>query len=268
VGGLGFGFKWDMGWMHDTLRYQAHEPIHRQYHHNELLFRMLYAFTENYVLPLSHDEVVHGKGSLLAKMPGDCWQKFANLRLLYGYMFAQPGKKLLFMGGEWGQGREWSHEHSLDWHQMNYPQHAGVQQWLADLNRLYRAEPALYEQDCKPQGFEWIDCNDSAASVISFLRKAASSTETILVLCNFTPVPRLEYQVGVPFGGYWKELLNSDAAIYGGSGVGNLGGVEATPESWHGQPYSVKIALPPLATVFLKGTRPPASMQHPPAFAE
>ncbi|HEY7314206.1 MAG TPA: 1,4-alpha-glucan branching protein GlgB [Gemmataceae bacterium] len=253
-GGLGFGLKWDMGWMHDTLHYLARDPIHRRYHHNELLFRMVYAFTENYALPLSHDEVVHGKGSLLARMPGDEWQKFANLRLLFGYMFGQPGKKLLFMGGEFGQKSEWSHESSLDWNQLEQPLHAGMQKWVADLNRLYRTEPALHEQDCKQRGFEWIDCNDAAASCIGFVRKGVNTSDYILVLCNFTPVPRLEHQVGVPFGGYWQEMLNSDAAIYGGGGVGNLGGVEAAPRPWHGQPYSLTLALPPLAVVFLKGT--------------
>jgi 1,4-alpha-glucan branching enzyme len=254
LGGLGFGMKWDMGWMHDTLRYLSRDPIHRQHHHNDLSFRMIYAFSENYALPLSHDEVVHGKGSLLFRMPGDDWQKFANLRLLFGYMYGQPGKKLLFMGGEWGQGREWNHEAGLDWFQLDHPLHAGVQKWVEDLNRLYRTEPALHEQDCSPRGFEWIDCNDSAGSTLSFLRKGATSGDCILVLCNYTPVPRLEYQVGVPFGGYWQELLNSDAPAYGGSGVGNLGGVEATPIPCHGQPCSLILALPPLATVLLKGT--------------
>ena len=253
VGGLGFGLKWDMGWMHDSLRYLSHDPIHRQYHHNELLFRMIYAFSENYALPLSHDEVVHGKGSLLAKMPGDDWQKFANLRLLYGYMFGQPGKKLLFMGGEWGQGSEWNHEASLDWHQLEHPLHAGVQQWVADLNRLYRSEAALHDQDCQSQGFEWIDCNDSAASVISFIRTGAFADETILVLCNFTPVPRAEYRVGAPFGGFWEEVLNADATRYGGSGVGNSGGIWASATPLHGQPYSLTLALPPLGVVFFKG---------------
>jgi 1,4-alpha-glucan branching enzyme len=256
LGGLGFGLKWDMGWMHDTLRYLSHDPIHRQYHHNELLFRMVYAFSENYMLPLSHDEVVHGKGSLLAKMPGDGWQQFANLRLLYGYMFGQPGKKLLFMGSEWGQGREWNHDESLDWHQLEHPWHAGMQQWVADLNRLYRTEPALHDQDCLPEGFAWIDCNDSATSVISFVRKGALTGETILALCNFTPVPRHEYQVGVPFGGFWEEVLNSDASQYGGSGVGNGCGVFAAANPWHGQPYSLTLTVPPLGIVFLKGSPP------------
>jgi 1,4-alpha-glucan branching enzyme len=256
LGGLGFGMKWDMGWMHDTLRYFSHDPVHRQYHHSELLFRMLYAFTENYVLPLSHDEVVHGKGSLLAKMPGDCWQKFANLRLLYGYMFGQPGKKLLFMGGEWGQGLEWQHDTSLDWHQLDHPLHAGVQKLLADLNRLYLTEPALHEQDCHPHGFEWIDCNDASTSVISFVRKGKSTPDRIVVVCNFTPVPRLEHKVGVPFAGEWQELLNSDAVVYGGSGVGNLGCIEALPLPYQGQPCTLPLAVPPLSVVFLKGTLP------------
>jgi 1,4-alpha-glucan branching enzyme len=253
VGGLGFGLKWDMGWMHDTLNYLRREPVHRAFHHNELLFRMVYAFTENYVLPLSHDEVVHGKGSLLAKMPGDGWQKFANLRLLYGYMYGMPGKKLLFMGDEWGQGREWNHDASLDWHQLEHPAHAGVQKWVKDLNTAYRAEPALRELDCKPSGFEWVDCNDSASSIISFLRKGVDADDWILVVCNFTPVVRSGYRVGVPGPGFWKEVLNGDAAEYGGSGQGNRGGVEAEELSWHGQPYSVVLTVPPLAVTFFKG---------------
>jgi 1,4-alpha-glucan branching enzyme len=254
VGGLGFGMKWDMGWMHDTLKYLAHDPIHRRYHHHQLTFRMLYSFTENFVLPLSHDEVVHGKGSLLARMPGDGWQKFANLRLLFGYQYAQPGKKLLFMGGEFAQGREWSHESSLDWHLLGTPWHAGVQRWVADLNRLYRSEPALHELDFDPAGFEWVDANDADTSVLSFLRRGRSTDDCILVLCNFTPVPRTDYRVGVPRGGFWRELLNSDAPDYGGSGWGNLGGVEALPVPCHGRSHSVMLALPPLAVVFFKST--------------
>jgi 1,4-alpha-glucan branching enzyme len=252
-GGLGFGLKWDMGWMHDTLNYLRHEPIHRSFHHGELLFRAVYAFSENFVLALSHDEVVHGKGSLLARMPGDDWQKFANLRLLYGYQWGLPGKKLLFMGCEWGQGREWNHDSGLDWHESSYPIHAGVLKWVADLNRLYRAEAALYEQDCRPAGFEWVDCNDAGTSVLTFLRKAADSDERILVVCNFTPVPRLGYRVGVPGPGYWRELLNGDAAEYGGSGHGNQGGVEADNEACHGHPWSLALCVPPLAVVFFKG---------------
>jgi 1,4-alpha-glucan branching enzyme len=253
LGGLGFGLKWDMGWMHDTLAYLRRDPVHRQYHHNEILFRALYAFNENYVLPLSHDEVVHGKGSLLERMPGDDWQKFANLRLLFGWMFAQPGKKLLFMGGEWGQRREWNHDTSLDWHLLGYPAHIGVEKWVADLNRLYRTEPALHEGDCKPSGFEWVDCTDATACVVSFLRKGTTA-EPLLVVCNFTPVVRYAYRVGVPFGGRWLEALNGDAGEYGGSGVGNLGGVDAEESAWHGQPFSIELTLPPLAVVFFKGT--------------
>jgi 1,4-alpha-glucan branching enzyme len=252
VGGLGFGLKWDMGWMHDTLEYMSKEPIHRKYHHNNLTFRMLYAFHENFVLPLSHDEVVYGKGSLLRKMPGDDWQKFANLRLLFGYMHAQPGKKLLFMGGEFGQWDEWTHDRSLDWDLLNYPLHSGLQKWLGDLNDLYRNEPALHEMDCDAGGFEWIDCNDSESSVISLLRKPKSSSDLILVGCNFTSVPRLNYRFGAPRGGFWREVLNSDAQDYGGSGIGNAGGVEASPVSVHGRPYSLTVTLPPLAAVFFK----------------
>jgi 1,4-alpha-glucan branching enzyme len=252
LGGLGFGLKWDMGWMHDTLHYLSREPIHRRFHHGEATFRMIYAFSENYVLPLSHDEVVHGKGSLLSKMPGDDWQQFANLRLLYGYMLGMPGKKLLFMGGEFGQRDEWRHDGSLDWDLLQFAPHAGIQQWVKDLNRIYRDEPALHEQDCRPEGFEWIDCNDAESSTLSFLRKAQSADDVILVVCNFTPVPRLRYQVGVPRGGYWRELLNSDAPIYGGSGLGNLGGVEAEPTSTHGRPFSLTVTLPPLAVLVFK----------------
>jgi 1,4-alpha-glucan branching enzyme len=251
LGGLGFGLKWDMGWMHDTLKYFARDPIHRRYHLNELTFRMVYAFSENYVLPLSHDEVVYGKRSLLAKMPGDDWQKFANLRLLYGYMYAQPGKKLLFMGGEFGQWREWNHESSLDWHLLRHPAHAGLRRWVEDLNRLYRAEPALHELDCNPAGFEWVDCTDWESSVLSFLRKGAAG-DAVLVVCNFTPVPRSGYRVGVPHGGFWRELLNGDAGDYGGGGMGNLGGVAAEAERFHGRPWSIRLTLPPLAVLFLK----------------
>jgi 1,4-alpha-glucan branching enzyme len=251
LGGLGFGLKWDMGWMHDTLAYVRREPIHRHYHHNELSFRMIYAFSENFVLPLSHDEVVHGKGSLLQKMPGDDWQQFANLRLLYGYLYAQPGKKLLFMGDEWGQWQEWRHDTSLDWHQAGYGPHAGVQRWLADLNRFYRTEPALHEFDCRPAGFEWVDCGDAVSSVISFLRKG-QGPERLLVVCNFTPVPRFDYRVGVPHGGFWQELLNSDAVDYWGSGQGNAGGCPADPVPWHHRPCSLNLTLPPLAALFFK----------------
>jgi 1,4-alpha-glucan branching enzyme len=252
LGGLGFGMKWDMGWMHDTLSYFSHDPIHRRYHQNQLTFRMLYGFTENFVLPLSHDEVVHGKGSLIGKMPGDEWQKFANLRLLFGYMYAQSGKKLLFMGDEFGQVREWAHDTSLEWHVLQYPVHRGVQTWLAELNRTYAEQTALHELDTDPAGFEWVDCNDTVASVISLLRRSKSAKDTILVVCNFTPLPRENYRVGVPSGGFWRELLNSDAREYGGSGWGNFGGVMAQAKPTHGRPYSVSLTLPPLAALFLK----------------
>ncbi len=254
LGGLGFGLKWDMGWMHDTLDYFSHNPIYRQYHHNSLTFRMLYSFHENFVLPLSHDEIVHGKGSLINKMPGDDWQKFANLRLLFAYMFAQPGKKLLFMGAEFGQYREWSHDRSLDWNLLEGPLHRGLQNWMEQLNRAYRGENALHWFDNDPQGFEWVDCNDAPASVISLLRKGQSESDQMLIACNFTPVPRVGYKVGVPSGGYWKEILNSDAREYGGSGVGNMGGAEALLESVHGRPYSLRLTLPPLGALFLKKT--------------
>ena len=252
VGGLGFGMKWDMGWMHDTLVYMGKDAIYRKYHHGQLTFRQVYAYTENFVLPLSHDEVVYGKGSLLAKMPGDDWQKFANLRLLFGYMYAQPGKKLLFMGGEFGQWKEWNHDESLEWHLLQYEPHSGVQKWVEDLNRFYSAQPALYELDFEPGGFEWIDCNDSASSALSFIRKGNSTNDMLLMIFNFTPVVRYSYRVGAPRGGFWKELLNSDAPIYGGSGQGNLGGVEARSMSEHGRPYSLTLTLPPLAAIFLK----------------
>jgi 1,4-alpha-glucan branching enzyme len=252
LGGLGFGLKWDMGWMHDTLEYFRHDPIFRQYHHNSLTFRMLYSFHENFVLPLSHDEVVHGKGSLLNKMPGDDWQKFANLRLLFAYMYAQPGKKLLFMGAEFGQYREWSHDRSLDWHLLEGSLHRGLQAWMEQLNRAYRSEEALHWFDNDPQGFEWVDCNDAPASVISLLRKGKMADDSVLIACNFTPVPRVGYKVGVPSAGYWKEILNSDAREYGGGGIGNMGGAEALPESVHGRPHSLRLTLPPLGALFLK----------------
>jgi 1,4-alpha-glucan branching enzyme len=252
LGGLGFGLKWDMGWMHDTLHYFQNDPIHRKYHQNELTFRMIYAFHENFVLPLSHDEVVHGKGSLIGKMPGDEWQRFANLRLLFAYMYAQPGKKLLFMGCEFGQVREWAHDTSLEWNVVQYPFHRGVQTWMEQLNRLYRSEPAMHVLDNNPAGFEWVDCNDNATSTISLLRKSETVQDTILVVCNFTPVPRTGYRVGVPHGGYWRELLNSDAKEYAGSGIGNLGGVTAEAIPTHGRPYSLRLSLPPLGALFFK----------------
>ena len=255
VGGLGFGLKWDMGWMHDTLKYLQKEPIHRQFHHGEITFRMLYAFNENYVLPLSHDEVVHGKGSLLSRMPGDPWQQFASLRLLYGYQWAQPGKKLLFMGCEFGQGHEWNHDKSLDWHQLHVGWHEGVRLWVSDLNKLYRSEPALHERDCQHGGFEWVDCNDGTNSILTFLRFNAAADEAILAVVNFTPVTRVGYRVGVPFWGRWTELLNSDAPLYGGSGQGNKGGLDAQPMPWHGRPCSLDVTAVPLGVTLFKGRR-------------
>ena len=253
VGGLGFGMKWDMGWMHDTLSYFSHDPIHRRFHHNLLTFRMLYSWHENFVLPLSHDEVVHGKGSLIGKMPGDEWQRFANLRLLYAYMYAQPGKKLLFMGDEFGQVREWAHDSSLEWHVLQYPVHSGLQNWVEQLNRLYRNQPALHQLDHDPAGFEWVDCNDSATSVISLLRKGKAEKDKVLIVCNFTPIPRKDYRVGIPSGGWWRELLNSDGKEYAGSGIGNAGGAMAEAQPKHGRPFSLSLTLPPLAALFLKG---------------
>lgn len=256
VGGLGFHLKWDMGWMHDTLAYMHVDPVFRQYHHNLMTFRALYANSENFVLPLSHDEVVHGKGSLIGKMPGDAWQQFANLRLLLGYMYAQPGKKLLFMGGEFGQWREWNHDTSLDWHLLEYAPHQGLQRWVADLNQVYRHTPALYEGDCEPGGFAWIDCNDTSSSVLSFVRRSHTSGAMVLVVCNFTPVPRLQYRLGVPYRGVWREMLNSDAQHYTGSGCGNYGQCEALPIPQHGQPYSLVLTLPPLAVLFFMSPSP------------
>jgi 1,4-alpha-glucan branching enzyme len=252
VGGLGFGEKWDMGWMHDTLKYFRNDPIHRKYHHNLLTFRMIYSWHENFVLPLSHDEVVHGKGSLIGKMPGDEWQKFSNLRLLYGYMYAQAGKKLLFMGCEFGQVREWAHDSSLEWHVLQYQVHRGVQAWMEQLNRFYRSEPAMHVLDNDPAGFEWVDANDNLTSTVSLLRKSGTAQDTVLVVCNFTPVPRTGYRVGVPHGGYWREMLNSDAREYAGSGMGNLGGVHADETPMHGRRFSLKLTLPPLAALFFK----------------
>ena len=252
VGGLGFGMKWDMGWMHDTLYYFEREPVHRKFHHSNLTFRMLYAFGENFMLPLSHDEVVHGKGSLLSKMPGDEWQKFANLRLLYGWMFAQPGKKLVFMGGEFGQGREWDVEQSLDWHLLDYPMHGGLRLWVGDLNRILREEKSLHELDFDPAGFSWIDVTDADHSVVSLIRRSATPGDMLVAVFNFTPVPRYNYQIGIPSAGRWREVLNSDAPLYGGSGQGNLGGVEAVPVSMHGHMHSITLTLPPLGALFLK----------------
>jgi 1,4-alpha-glucan branching enzyme len=246
-----------MGWMHDTLKYSSLDPVHRRYHHNQLTFRGLYSFTENFLLPLSHDEVVHGKGSLLSRMPGDAWQKFANLRLLFGNLFAQPGKKLIFMGGEFGQGREWNHDASVDWQLMDLPPHAGIQRWVADLNQLYRSEPALYEGDCSPSGFAWIDCDDADESTISWERRTPDGREIIVAAFNYTPVPRYHHRIGVPRGGFWRELLNGDAPHYGGSGIGNLGGVEAQPFGWHWRSHCLEITLPPLAMLLFKHESPP-----------
>ncbi len=248
AGGLGFAMKWNMGWMHDTLDYFAHDPIHRRFHHNELTFSIWYAFSENFVLPISHDEVVYGKRSLLSKMPGDRWQKFANVRLLTGWMWTHPGKKLLFMGCEFGQWREWHHDRQLDWWLTQEADHSGLQRWLADLNGAYRAQPALHSRDFQADGFEWIDGNDSDNSVVTFLRRPESGPP-LLVACNFTPMVREGYQVGVPLAGAWREILNSDAPIYGGSGVGNLGRVEASGTPWHGREHSLRLTLPPLAVV-------------------
>ncbi|HUH13070.1 MAG TPA: 1,4-alpha-glucan branching protein GlgB, partial [Longimicrobiales bacterium] len=256
VGGLGFGYKWDMGWMHDTLRYIAHDPIHRRYHHNEITFRAIYAFNENFMLPLSHDEVVHGKGSLLNKMPGDDWQKMANLRLLLGYMWTQPGKKLLFMGCEIGQWREWDHEGSLDWHLLEYAPHAGLARWVGELNRVYRDEPALHQLDSSADGFEWVEGNDDVHSTLAYLRRGRDTGDLLLVVSNFTPMPRHNYRVGVPRGGQWRELLNSDAEEFAGSGHGNLGGVEAAPVPYHGRPRSLNLTIPPLGIVVLKSEAP------------
>jgi 1,4-alpha-glucan branching enzyme len=252
LGGLGFGFKWNMGWMHDTLDYMSNDPVYRTYHHNRILFSLAYAFTENFILPLSHDEVVYGKGSILGKMPGDAWQKFANARLLYGYMFGHPGKKLLFMGNDIGQWNEWNHDTSLDWHLLGDSRNKGLQRWVRDLNTLLRGERSLYELDSDSAGFEWIDCNDVARSVLSFIRKARAPGDVLLFVCNFTPVPRHNYRIGVPFGGYWREVLNGDAPLYGGSGQGNMGGVDASPLPMHGRQWSLSITVPPLAAVVFK----------------
>jgi 1,4-alpha-glucan branching enzyme len=250
TGGLGFGMKWDMGWMHDTLRYLKRDPVHRKAHHGELPFRMVYAFRENYVLPLSHDEVAPGHGSLFGMMPGDEWRKYANLRLLFGYMYAMPGKKLLFMGNELAQWPEWNHQTSLEWFVLKESSHQGIQRWIKDLNRLYRSEPSLYERDFSADGFEWIDFHDARNTTLSFLRKGRSTTDLILAAFNFTPVPRHHYRLGIPRGGYWQELLNSDVAVYGGSGQGNVGGVHAEAFRCHHRPFSVRLTLPPLSALF------------------
>jgi 1,4-alpha-glucan branching enzyme len=251
LGGLGFGFKWNMGWMHDTLRYIAQDPVYRKYHHNDLTFGLLYAFHENFILPLSHDEVVHGKGSMLGKMPGDRWQRFANLRAYYGFMWTHPGKKLLFMGDELAQEREWNHDTSLDWHLLADPLHRGMQRAVRDLNRLYRELPALHELDSEPEGFQWIMAGDAAQSTLAYLRRGRQPQDLVVVVCNFTPVPRQDFLIGVPRGGRWRERFNGDAVDYGGSGLGNAGLVAAQPQPMHGLPHSLSLTLPPLATLIL-----------------
>jgi 1,4-alpha-glucan branching enzyme len=251
-GGLGFSFKWNMGWMHDTLAYMARDPVHRRWHHSALTFGLLYAFSEDFVLPLSHDEVVHGKGSLIGKMPGDRWQRFANLRAYFGFMWGHPGKKLLFMGGEFAQEREWSHERSLDWHLLADPNHHGVQRLVRDLNRCYHAIPALHQRDCEHEGFEWVVADDDAQSVLVFLRWGEDRDRPALVACNFTPLPRHAYRLGVPLPGFWREALNTDAEIYGGSNVGNSGGAHAEAIASHGRSHSLALTLPPLATVIFE----------------
>jgi 1,4-alpha-glucan branching enzyme len=252
LGGLGFGLKWNMGWMHDTLFYFSKDPVYRKYEHDKLTFGIWYAFWENFILPLSHDEVVYGKGSLLGKMPGDDWQKFANLRLLYGFMWTHPGKKLLFMGGEIGQWSEWNHDAELDWHLMEHAPHQGVRQWLFDLNRVYKDQPALHEQDFVSEGFEWVDFRDADSSVLVFLRKAKNPEDIIMAVFNLTPVPRPAYRLGVPRDGLWSELLNSDSELYGGSGLGNAGLVMAAPGESHGFDSILTLVLPPLAALIFK----------------
>ena len=255
VGGLGFDLKWNMGWMHDMLAYMAFDPVYRRYHHNQITFSLMYAYSERFVLPFSHDEVVHLKKAMLSKMPGDVWQKFANLRALYGYMFGHPGKKLMFMGDEFGQWREWNHDISLDWRLTNDPMHAGLQRWVRDLNTLYRHEPALYERDDAPEGFEWIDCSDHEGNVVSFIRRAADPDDVLLFVCNFSAVPRFHYEIGAPVSGEWLEVLNSDAQEYGGSGMGNFGAADTTPNPKHGRPYALTLTLPPLAVVAFRAPR-------------
>jgi 1,4-alpha-glucan branching enzyme len=252
MGGLGFSLKWNMGWMNDTRRYMRENPVHRKYHHDGLTFSLIYAFHENFVLPLSHDEVVHGKGSLLDQMPGDLWQRFANLRLLYAYMWTHPGKKLLFMGGDFGQWNEWNYDESLQWHLLQWESHQGLQRLVSDLNRLYRGQPALYEVDFDYPGFEWIDCHDYENSTLSYIRRAKNPEDFLVVSCNFTPVPRHQFRVGVPRGGWYREIFNSDSEFYAGSNVGNFPGVMAEEVPWHGRPYSLEITLPPLAALVFK----------------
>jgi len=255
LGGLGFTYKWNMGWMHDMLEYVHEDPVHRRWHHNKVTFSALYMHTENFILPFSHDEVVHMKGSMLDKMPGDTWQKYATLRTLYGYMYGHPGKKLLFMGGEFGQWREWNHDRSLDWHLLDDPSHAALRQYVQDLNWHYGAEPSLYQCDFDPSGFRWIDCNDNENSVISIVRFARDRADYVVMVFNFTPVPRAQYRIGVPEPGWYAERLNSDASLYGGSNVGNGGGVESEAVAAHGFDHSLRIMLPPLACLLFKKRR-------------
>jgi 1,4-alpha-glucan branching enzyme len=252
LGGLGFMFKWNMGWMHDMLSFMSKDPVHRHYHMDNLTFALLYAFHENFILPLSHDEVVHGKSSLLSKMPGDDWQKFANLRLLLGYMYGEPGKKTLFMGGEIGQWREWDHDQSLQWDLLQYESHMGLQRYVKDLNRIYVSEPALYEIDYDPSGFEWIDFRDTDSNIVSFIRRGKAPDQILVFVFNFTPVPRMDYRIGAPQPGFYKELINSDSTVYGGSNIGMGGGIKAESRPWHGQPYSFSLHLPPLGMLILK----------------
>ncbi len=250
-GGLGFDFKWNMGWMHDTLNYMAEDPVNRRWHHDKMTFGIHYAWSENFVLPISHDEVVHGKGSLIGKMPGDEWQRFANLRAYLGWMWTHPGKKLLFMGCEFAQEREWSHDRSLDWHLTDDPKHAGIQSLVRDLNAAYRDHPALHALDCDPSGFQWIDGGDAEGNVFSFLRLGPDGTPPVAVICNMAPVPREDFRIGLPSGGAWREVLNSDATIYGGTGSGNGGSIHADGTGWHGRPVSASLTLPPLSTLIL-----------------
>jgi 1,4-alpha-glucan branching enzyme len=252
TGGLGFSYKWNMGWMHDMLEYVSHDPVYRRWLHNSITFSMLYAFTENFVLPFSHDEVVYGKRSLADKIPGDAWQKQATLRALFGYMYGHPGKKLMFMGAEFGQWHEWNHDASLDWHLLDDAGHAGLQQWVRDLNHMYQTEPALYEVDSDGAGFAWIDCHDHENSVVSFLRRARDPNDEVVVIVNFTPVPRYGYRIGVPGAGWYRELLNSDSTVYGGSNVGNGGGLWATAEPRHGFSHTLTLTIPPLGCVMFK----------------
>ena len=252
LGGLGFGFKWNMGWMNDFVEYMSQDPVHRKYYHNNITFSLWYAFTENFILVLSHDEVVHGKGSLIQKMPGDMWQKFANLRAAYGFMYAHPGKKLLFMGAEFAQFDEWNHAQSLDWHLLEHDSHSQFQQYCKELNRLYTSEPALWQVDSEPKGFQWIELHDSDNSTVSFMRMAADQNDFLIAVCNFTPIPRYNYKLGVPAKGFYREILNSDSALFGGGNIGNFGGVHATVEPYHGFEQAIEIAVPPLAVIYLK----------------